>query len=159
MQGADNLTPLMDYDPIWLILGLSVIALFIATIALILWRTRHKPIKTIATLPLLGPRQIDLAALRTKYLRLIDELMTAFNNHSIKNSTVHQRLSLLARFFVFEASGFRAHILTLSDLRKAKRENLTQLIELYYPPEFDGLEQGSVNSAADLARKLIGEWQ
>jgi hypothetical protein len=149
----------MDYNLIWLILGLSGIFIVSATITLIFWFTRHKPIKTIKTLPVLTPQPVDLSALKTKYFSLIDELLVSYNTRTIKSSTAHQRLSLLARFFVFEASGFRAHILTLSDLQKARREHLTQLITLYYPPEFDGLEQGSVQHAADLAKKLIGEWQ
>lgn len=159
MRDTGKLMPLMDYDWIWLVLGIVAVVIVAGTVFTIFWATRRKPVKKISTLPMLQPHEVDVEALRVKYLAMVDEVARDFGERKVKSSEAHQKLSLIARFFVFEASGFRAQILTLADLKKAKRENLTSLIEVYYPPEFDGLEKGSVSAAADLARKLIGEWR
>ena len=45
--------------------------------------------------------------------------------------------------------------MTLSDLKRSKKVNLTQVINIYYPDEFNQLEKGPVAQSAELARKLI----
>ena len=96
-------------------------------------------------------------ALRAKYLAMVDEAERLFKERKNKASVAHQQLSLIVRLFYYEALGFHADILTLTDLKKSRHEHLTQVIEEYYPGEFDGLESGSVAQAAEKARELIKE--
>ena len=61
------------------------------------------------------------------------------------------------RLFYYEAMGFHADVMTLSDLKKSNHKALVKLIDSYYPDEFDTLEKGSVADAAERARKLVRE--
>ena len=145
------------YSLAWLFVGILFLLLTVAVIALIFHLTRKKEIKTIANLKPQAPKTIDIEALKAKYLAMVDEVEGQFNTHKTKASVAHQQLSLIVRLFYYEALGFHADVLTLNDLKKSRYEHLTQVIERYYPDEFDGLEKGSVANSANMARELIKE--
>ncbi|MBO4855113.1 hypothetical protein J5500_01745 [Candidatus Saccharibacteria bacterium] len=145
------------YSFIWLIIGLLFLAIAIGIIAVIFYITRRKEIKSLANLKPQAPKVIDIEALKAKYLAMVDEAERLFKERKTKASVAHQQLSLIVRLFYYEALGFHADILTLTDLKKSRHEHLTQVIEEYYPDEFDGLEKGSVAQSAEKARELIKE--
>ena len=145
----------MFYNIAWTLIGVALIGLGIATVALIFFFTRTKKIRTLETLKVEEPKQIDLAELKKKYLGLIDQAERNFNNHMIKASVAHQHFSLIVRMFYAEAHGFHADLMTLTDLKNSFKQDLVDLIEQYYPDEFDTLEKGSVKDAAEKARELI----
>ena len=93
--------------------------------------------------------------LKKKYIGLIDQAERNYNNHMIKASVAHQHFSLIVRMFYAEGLGFHADLMTLSDLKNSFKEDLVELIENYYPDEFDTLEKGSVKDAAERARELV----
>lgn len=159
MHVVAKLFPPMDYNIAWFIAGLALCVVLGLYIAAIFFFTRHKDIKTLKDLPVKVIVPVDLSALKAKYLGLINEVEKAFSARKIKSSVAHQQLSMLVRYFAFEASGFRAHLMTLSDIQKADRQHLTETIKSYYPPEFDGLNLGSVADAANAARKVVQTWE
>jgi GTPase Era involved in 16S rRNA processing len=122
---------------------------------LIFFFTRKKEIKTIAHLPATEPVIVDINAIRSKYLAIINDIVARFEAKKIKASEAHQELSLAVRRFYAEAYKFKAEFLTLSDLKKTNKKPLTETIEKYYPDEFDLLEKGSVADSAEIARRLI----
>lgn len=129
------------YDPmgysIWmLILALACIEVVIFWCCAVVWLTRKKKQRTLASLAPLAPIVPDVPAIQRKYLSLIDEIDIAYQQGNLKSRTVHQRLSILLRFFVQETKGLRAYALTLSDLRKTRYDALVSAIESYYVPEF-----------------------
>lgn len=143
------------YSVVWIFVGLLFLAMAAAIIAVIYYLTRKREIKTIANLKPKAPKVIDIGALREKYLAMVYEVEKQFNARKTKASVAHQQLSLITRLFYYEALGFHADVLTLADLKKSRHQQLTQVIEKYYPDEFDGLEKGSVANSANLARQLI----
>lgn len=145
------------YSLAWLFIGIVFLLMAISVVVLIYYLTRKKEIKTIANLKPQAPKVIDIEALKAKYLAMIDEVEAQFNARKTKASVAHQQLSLIVRLFYYEALGFHADVLTLNDLKKSRHEHLTQIIEKYYPDEFDGLEKGSVANSANMARELIKE--
>jgi len=145
------------YSVVWLLVGLMFVLIIIAIILAVFYATRSKEVKTLASLKPKEPKVIDMDALRAKYLAMIDESERLYKEHKSRASTAHQQLSLIVRLFYYEALGFHADILTLTDLKKSRHEHLTHVIEEYYPGEFDGLESGSVAHAAEQARELIKE--
>ncbi len=147
------------YSFVWLLIGLLFLGIAIGIIVFIFYVTRKKEIKSLANLKPQEPKVIDLDALKAKYLAMVDEVERLFKNHTTKASVAHQQLSLIVRLFYYEALGFHADILTLTDLKKSRHEHLTQVIEEYYPDEFNGLEEGSVAQSAEKARELIKEQQ
>ena len=102
-----------------------------------------------------APQTVDLNALRNIYLSLIDQAERNYENHMIKASVAHQHFSLIVRLFYAEGLGFHADIMTLTDLKNSFKQDLVDLIEHYYPDEFNTLEKGSVKEAAEMARELV----
>ena len=131
------------------------ILLSVGIIVAIFYFTRRKKIRTLSTLKVEQPKVVDLNELKKKYIGLIDQAERNYNNHMIKASVAHQHFSLIVRMFYAEGLGFHADLMTLSDLKNSFKEDLVELIEHYYPDEFDTLEKGSVKDAAERARELV----
>lgn len=147
----------INYSPVWFLVGLVFAGLAIGIIAIILYVTRKKEIKTISTLKIKPPKVVNMNVLRDKYIKLINEAEERFKRRQIKASQCHQQISLLVRLFFYEGMGFHADVMTLNDLKKSNYRNLEKLIGEYYPDEFDTLEKGSVADAAEKARKIVRE--
>lgn len=147
----------INYSPIWAMIGLLLLGLAIGIIAVIIYTTRKKEIKTISTLKITAPKVINMNVLRDKYLKMIDAAEERFKRRQIKASQCHQQLSLIVRLFFYEAMGFHADIMTLSDIKKSNYTKLAELVDGYYPDEFDTLEKGSVADAAEKARQIVRE--
>lgn len=143
------------YGISWTLIGLAFLILSVGIIVAIFYFTRRKKIRTLSTLKVEQPKVIDLNELKKKYIGLIDQAERNYNNHMIKASVAHQHFSLIVRMFYAEGLGFHADLMTLSDLKNSFKEDLVELIEHYYPDEFDTLEKGSVKDAAERARELV----
>ena len=143
------------YGISWTLIGLAFLILSVGIIVAIFYFTRRKKIRTLSTLKVEQPKVIDLNELKKKYIGLIDQAERNYNNHMIKASVAHQHFSLIVRMFYAEGLGFHADLMTLSDLKNSFKEDLVELIEHYYPDEFDTLEKGSVKDAAECARELV----
>jgi len=145
----------MYYSIVWVFVGILFIGVITLIIFFIFYSTRKKPIKSISNLKSAKPQVKDIAAIRQKYLRMVDEVEQRFGTRKIRAAEAHQELSLVVRLFYAEASGFHAEVLTLSDLKRSKNVKLASLIEKYYPDEFSGLDQSSVLDSSRKARELI----
>ena len=143
------------YNISWTLIGVAFLLLAIGIIVAIFYFTRRKKIRTLSTLKVEQPKIVDLNELKKKYIGLIDQAERNYNNHMIKASVAHQHFSLIVRMFYAEGLGFHADLMTLSDLKNSFKEDLVELIENYYPDEFDTLEKGSVKDAAERARELV----
>ena len=152
MENADKLFPPVDYSPLWLILGIILFVAIAVYITVILFCTRHKnPLPKIV-------KPVDLPTLKNKYIALIDEVAALYQHKRISNRIAHQQLSSLIRYFIFEASGFRAHLMTLSDITKTKHQDLAGIIRQYYPSEFSRIESGDVAVSIDNAKRIVERW-
>ncbi len=158
MSGIDGLNPPLPYPIVWLLIGLGLLVLVGIWIAGIFWLTREKKLKTVSSLQAKPAAQVDMYALRAKYLKLIDDAVLAYNSGTISARILHNQLSLLVRGFVYEACGFPAPRLTLSDLKKSRQRELTQLIEQLYPVEFAMITTANAQVATEAARKLVNTW-
>lgn len=147
----------INYSPIWAMIGLLLLGLAIGIIVAIIYITRKKEIKTISTLKITAPKVVNMNVLRDKYLKMINAAEERFKRRQIKASQCHQQLSLIVRLFFYEAMGFHADIMTLSDIKKSNYTKLAELVDGYYPDEFDTLEKGSVADAAEKARQIVRE--
>ena len=143
------------YSFVWVLVGIVSLGVAIGLIAMIFYVTRKKTMKSLKTLKPLAPKVVDLNELKQKYLGLIEQVVTLYNDHRITASVAHQHLSKLVRLFYYEALGFHAEVMTLSDLKKTRHEELTKVIGDYYPDEFDTLEKGLVAQSAEKARELV----
>lgn len=161
MQDAKELLPLATYSPLRLVIGCVIAALVIGWVSWVFWVTRRQKARTIATLGAKPIVQKDINALKKKYLGLIDEVAQQSAKRQLNNRASHQKLSLLVRLFAFEASGFRAQVMTLADISKGRFPALRDVIATYYPNEFDNdhVVMGSVDDALQRARQVVTTWQ
>jgi hypothetical protein len=157
MLVADMLNPPIQYDLIWLIIGLCLLVTIPLSYAGAFWWTRRRPINSIDNLPTL-PVGADLDRLKAKYLRLIDERYVRFQRGELTLRALHRELSLLTRYFVYEAKHFPAPTLTLSDLKRGPYPLLTKLIAFFYPQEFARIEHGDAPSSVTQAKGFITQW-
>ena len=158
MQKNDQLTPPVQYSPIWLIVGTVLLLAIIAVNVYIYWSTRKKKITTIATLPMLPQTKISIEELRTKYLQMITTIEYKYQNHEFDLRQLHLLLSLTIRLFVFEAKGVAVHKFTLSEIQHAELKELYDVILQYYPIEFDAAQKRDAASSIELARRMVMQW-
>ena len=157
MSGSSFYYGQISYSPLWVIIGLGLIAIA-ASIVLVIFRvTRRRNIKTLGTLHIKAPKVVNMNVLRDKYVKLINQAEERFIKRQIKASEAHQQLSLLVRLFYYEAMGFHADVMTLGDLKKSNYKRLEKLVGQYYPAEFDKLENGAVSQSAQRAREIVRE--
>ena len=158
MSNKLELREWVNYQPIWLVIGLILLVLLVAWYFFVFFSTRRRKQQTLATLkprPYIPP---DLTNLKAKYQALIDEVEQKYTTKELSARQVHQKLSYLLRMFVFETRGHRVDTLTLNDLKKTRYSELTKAIEQFYMPEFAAVERGNVHEALDLSRKVVAEW-
>jgi hypothetical protein len=154
---ADTLNPPIQYDRIWLIIGLCIIATIPIWYGVLFWLTRRKPFKSFNRLRQL-PTGDELNRLKAKYLKLIEEWHQRYQRKEIDSRVLHWALSMNVRYFVYEAKHFPAPVLTLSDLRLAPYPMLTSLIATYYPEEFAAFQEGDPEASVEAAKGFIQQW-
>lgn len=157
MLAADVLNPPIQYDRIWFIIGLLLLAAIPAAYGIILWLTRQKLIMSIDDLRPL-PAGAELDRLKAKYLRLIEHHYQRYVRKEIKLRELHRDLSMVVRYFVYEAKHFPAPTMTLSDLKMTPYPALAQLIEQYYPEEFAVIRHGDAEASVQAAKGFIQQW-
>lgn len=151
------------YDPTgysWWVWAAALLALIVlVAIILIVWLlTRKKSQRTVHTIkpkPLILP---NIPVLQRKYLQLIAEVETSHQQGRISDRAVHQKLSVLLRYFVHEIKGVRTPVLTLAELKMTSFHTLVQAVESYYVPEFDSVKSGDVAVALHTAREVVSKW-
>jgi len=158
MQDAKELLPIVTYHPQWMIAGAVFILTVFVWITWVFWTTRRRKVRTVATI---GPKPLiekDIAALKKKYLALIDEIVEQATARQLTDRQAHQKLSLTVRLFAYEVSGFRAQVMTLDDIKRSRYPALGDIITTYYPNEFAAVAKGTVGEAAQQARQVVSSW-
>lgn len=161
MQDAEIvMKPPVAYDSLWQYIGIGLIVLVVAWYGYVILVTRKRRTKKLNVGPKDKPALPDIPTLQQKYLQLIKELEGSYQENAISSRTVHQKLSLLVRYFAGEASGVKLHVYSLADLRRSKFPTVAKTIEAYYMSEFDSPEiVGDVSRSFDLAREVVQAWR
>ena len=158
MPNDGNLYEPVGYS-VWLLIGfITLIAAVLIWYGFVIWLTRKKKQRTVENLAAKVPVLPDIPAIQKKYLALIDEVERSYQQGAMKSRAVHQKLSLLLRYFVHETKGLRAYTLTLSDLRHTRYAKLVEAIDSYYVPEFHEVLTGDVPTALATAREVVTTW-
>ena len=158
MHAGTELREWVDYDPLWLVIGCLLLGAIILWYGVVFYSTRRRSHRSLATLKPKPYTPPDLADLKQKYQRLIDEIEQNHTAGKLSSRKAHQKLSHVLRMFVVEINGHRVDTLTLRDLEKTRYKTLAAAIKQFYIPEFTAVEQGSVTEAAALARKTVAAW-
>jgi hypothetical protein len=139
---------------LYLVVGVVLLALVAAWYCFVVRLSRTRVPRPVAA----GVVRVDLGRLRVKYASMIDEVEADFAAGRLSERAVHSRLSLLLRFFAFEASGVDAQVMTLSDLRSSSLPSVTGAVEQYYPPAFRVEHPGDPAAAVLTAREVVRSW-
>lgn len=156
-NGSTPPNGLLQYSIWYLILGLVLLLLAFGWCGVIFWMTRKRRVMTLNDISRRSGVH-DLAALKAKYLSLIDEVYASYQNKETTLRGLHRGLSMAVRYFVFEATTFPAPKLTLADLKKAQYPELSKIITEYYKAEFAAVSHGDAARSVDAAREFVQRW-
>lgn len=158
MPDGSGFFPPVQYNVLWLLLGVVLLLVVIGWLVFVLWFTRRTPAPFANSAYYAGP-DFPGTSLRESYLGLIDEVERANREGALSSREAHQRLGLLVREFAAQVRGVRAQYMTLEDLRATPLGPLAETVGELYPGSFAGEESTTVSLAAGRARKLVGEWR
>lgn len=140
---------------LYLVIGVVLIALVVAWYVFVARYSRTRFPREVVE----GRRApADIRLLKVKYAGMIDEVEGEFRAGRLTERAVASRLSLLLRFFAFESSGVDAHVMTLSDLRRAPLPAVTGAVEEFYPPAFREESPSDAAHAVQTAREVVRSW-
>lgn len=154
---SQTLHPPIQYSRLWLLLGLLTFALMAGWYGLVFWLNRRRRLSTIADLQPLS-RDMNLAAIKAKYLALIDAHYQAYQQKKSTKRQLHKDLSMVVRSFVYEANQIPATRLTLEDFKLLPYPALQELIGEYYVDEFARIESGEPAHSVEAAKRLVTQW-
>jgi hypothetical protein len=157
MPTGEILNPPIQYNGIWLIIGLCILVILPIWYLVLRWLTRRKKYKAYKNFSKM-PEGAELELLKAKYLRLLDQIYQRYTNKAITLRELHRQLSITLRYFVYEAKRVPAPIMTLSDLQVIPYPVLAKLVAHYYAEEFGVIGRGDARSSIETAKGFITEW-
>lgn len=153
MQVSVNLQGLIFIPIIFLSIGLLTI--LIVTIYILKNRSKSK-IKKVPEMKKLT--QEEKNKIKRKYIQKIDKLKRKLENEKIETRGAYQALSLIIRHFVYEINNIKVQNYSLEEIKKLNIQELCELIEEYYVPEF--ARKVKAGEARKLNRKnKKGNWK
>lgn len=158
MPAADELQPLLIYNPLWAWLGTAILVSVVSWLVYVFVSTRRKKQRTLATLKPKPYTPPDISAIKIKYLDLIAQVQRDYSAGKLTKRVAHQSLGKLIRLFVYEINGSRVDTFTLAELKRSRYPGIAKAVEAYYPPAFKRIESGDVDSAIALAREAVESW-
>ena len=137
----------------------ALIAVTLLLIAMILWKIfknkKEGKKNTIKSILWIKP---DMERLRQEYLAKLMKIEMEFDSDTTQIRLAYERMSRLIRDFAYKATGIDVMKYSLSEIRKTELDNLADLIEEYYEPEFDKISVGDVKASFEKTRGVISKW-
>ena len=137
----------------------ALIAVTLLLIAMILWKIfknkKEGKKNTIKSILWIKP---DMERLRQEYLAKLMKIEMEFDSDTTQIRLAYERMSRLIRDFAYKATGIDVMKYSLSEIRKTEFDNLADLIEEYYEPEFDKISVGDVKASIEKTRGVISKW-
>ncbi len=137
----------------------ALIAVTLLLIAMILWKIfknkKEGKKNTIKSILWIKP---DMERLRQEYLAKLMKIEMEFDSDTTQIRLAYERMSRLIRDFAYKATGIDVMKYSLSEIRKTELDNLADLIEEYYEPEFDKISVGDVKASIEKTRGVISKW-
>lgn len=115
-------------------------------------KPKPKPVKVVA-------KQVNIQALKAKYLRELEKLEHEFSTEKITLRQAYQQISVVIRRFVFEATGIKVQNYTLDEIKTAHMPSLEALVAEYYSPEFAKQSKGDFMESLGKTKKVIEQWK
>lgn len=155
MLADDKIVPPVQYEVLWLILGIALLVAIAAWLVFLFRSTRKK----LTPAEMIAKGKDPYVKYRKKYISQMESIDQQYRSGQLGVRELHLSLSALVRQFAQETRGINAETATLSDLRKASGAGpLTDLIEQYYHPEFAENPTADAERSMANAREVISGW-
>ena len=108
------------------------------------------------------PDQRNLTMIKDKYTKQIQALLTSYQRKQITKRDGYQRLSLLIRGFVTDATGINVENYTKTEIKGFNIKSLDSLMDEYYIPEFGEKERSrnrEFGVSCNKTIKVIKTWK
>jgi len=151
-----NRQPELMMEPLWLWLGLAVLAVSVVFFAMLFkYRIKERKKKPKVSRPHVKADKINP---REQALYSIDRIIFDLSHAKIDIRESYQRLSVVMRIFVTDITGKDVTSLTLSELKKPEFKELPNLIEKWYKPEFAMRTRADFMNDAAQAKRVVKTW-
>ena len=142
----------------WYVILLCIVCLAVPVFSYVfLWlfspRVKTAKEKTIRIVP---PK--DLPSLKNKYLQMIAELRAKSAAGQTPPRAGFHGLSRIIRMFVYEATAVRVQNYSLREIEQVGLPALTQLVRMYYEPEFARESGTDLMQSIGLTEGVIRAW-
>ena len=146
-----------------LTIGLIALVVLPLIIAGIIWLIKHKPqkrVKKVKPPKPVKPKPINVELVKRDYLNKIDAIRVKYNEGKIDTRATYLELSSVVRNFVHEVTNIDTQNFSLYELKALNMDELSQLIEQFYRPEFSYEDTTSdINVAFVDARTVVSKWK
>ena len=157
MKPSVELQGPFSYMIIWVILAAVLIAL-VVFLQLYLRKKFGERLKKQEKQEEKKKTRKTLPQIKKKYLKQLDKLDYQLKSNKLTIRQAYQAMSDILRSFVTEASGTMVTSLSLREIRKLNRRELTMLVEEYYEPEFAMRTMANVMQSMNTTRRVMEQW-
>ena len=157
MKTSVELQDPFRYMPLWLILAIAFVLICIFLQVFFRFKFRGQ-LRKAKQLRVKKPSPESLANKKRRYLKELDRLDRAVYTGQITTRDAYQRMSVIIRLFVYEATKIRVQDYSLSEIRTLNMPALTQLVAEYYEPEFAEYSMANIKQSIFKTRRVIETW-
>lgn len=149
MQIDNNLELPFEYS--WNLVIIILIFIILIIIGMVIHKFWLNKIKRVA-------QRITLPYLKSWYLKKMQNLLDDVVNNKIQLREAYLQLSNIIRNFIFKTTGINVLNLTKKEIKYLRMDNLSNLMEEYYPPEFSKYSAGDIINSIKKAIDIIKKW-
>lgn len=159
VRSDTDIVPPVQFEPLWLILGIVAVVLVVLwylLIPVIARRATRRPAPTAPqfTQPYQGPQGAHERALAA-----IDQVEQDARAEVISIREAHLRLSAIVREFAWDMTRVDARTMTLTELRATGLTTIADAVAQFYPIAFQEHELVELGAIADVARRAVTSWR
>ena len=103
-------------------------------------------------------RKLETPVLRSTYIHKLEQLINKVTSNRISNRDAYVELSTTIRDFIEIVSGINVVSLSKKEVKELNIDDLSLLMEEYYPPEFAKYTSGDVINSINRTIEVIKRW-
>ena len=134
----------------------TIVAVFLAIRIIMFFLGLLKEKRNHGNSPVKTPPRRELLEIKKQYIFSLQTLLKKYDSGNMGKRDAYQKMSLLIRGFVHEATGINVENHTKLEIRGCGLKNLDMLMEEYYIPEFAEDEKARNNDFKASCNKTLG---
>ena len=104
-------------------------------------------------------KKTQVPSLKVRYVSKLERLMSLVRENKISNRDAYTELSVIIREFVKKTTGINVLSLSKNEIEKVGMNELSLLMEEYYPPEFAKNDDGDIIKSIEKTIEVIKVWK